>query len=81
MSCKILSDSDHIARKQHPCIWCREPIDAGEQYHVQTCIFECEWQSNKYHTECFEAATENWDFYTDGGFPPHSFKRGTSEEA
>lgn len=81
MSCQVLSDNDHTARKAHDCIWCREKIEIGQIYHVQVVVHEGDWQSNKYHPECFQAAIDFWREDLDGDFDAHAFERGTTQEA
>jgi hypothetical protein len=77
----ILDTRSHTARKEHRCIWCPEKILPKETYAVETCIFEGDFQSNKYHPECLKACKEmarkeDRDF----DFSEHEFKRGTTEE-
>lgn len=73
-----LSTTTHTARKEHACIWCREPIKPGEKYTVDCGVYCGDWQANKYHDECYGAASGE---DLSDGFEPHSFKRGTTEEA
>ena len=76
-----LSTERPTARKEYCCIWCNDPILKGEKHEKVAGIHEGEFQSNRFHPECFKAmqaffAEERFE----DDFSPHSFKRGTTEE-
>ncbi len=80
----LLNDATVHARKQHKCVWCGEAIQIGEKHHRQVYKMDGEIQGNRYHAECYVGMTELWKmdhFACEDGFTPHSFKRGTYEEA
>lgn len=55
MSFQLLSITHPIARKAHRCLWCPEPIRAGEVYDKIVGIYDGKLDSGKYHHECFKA--------------------------
>jgi len=78
MSYQLLSTSSPVARKNHNCIWCGEPIEKGLKHERQVIIFEGDFQMNRFHVECGQASAKY--FEDDSEFIPGSFKRGTAEE-
>jgi hypothetical protein len=58
------------ARKEHRCIYCGEPIRAGERYVYQTGVYETYWFVNKMHQECFDDLCDG-----DREFIPYSNER------
>jgi hypothetical protein len=81
MSWETIASSRPKARKQHRCIWCPGHIEKGEVHVVQTGKFEGDFQSNRYHPECFMAMQKAIDGDSDGGFMPHENKRGQINES
>jgi hypothetical protein len=73
----LIADEWPVARKEHQCIWCGEPIVIGEKYRRCRLIWEGDPITNKWHKECDDAAA-NVDL--EEGFDPYAFKRGTDEE-
>jgi hypothetical protein len=82
MSYQLLSLVQLVAKKAHPCIWCREKILAGETHRREASVFCGDFQSHRWHPECYTAAQDAFRRDPDNcEFEPHDFKRGTSEEA
>lgn len=71
---RLISDEVRTARKPHRCIWCGQPISAGEQYRYQRLIFDGEPNSNHWHPECFDAVDWSSGDYEDG-FTPYEGER------
>ena len=72
-----LSLRDLQARKQHGCIWCPEPIAVGERYKRQASVYCGDFQSNKYHPECWDAMVqEQTEWPDEPEFEAHSHERG-----
>lgn len=44
-----------VAKKQHRCEWCHEPIVAGERYYRFVGKWEGDFQNWAMHTNCHEA--------------------------
>lgn len=59
------------ARKAHRCIYCAEPIAAGDSYVYQKGNYDDRWYENKMHPECFDDMCE----LDDGEFTPYSNER------
>ena len=51
----LLKKTARTARKQHKCIWCDEPILAGEGYIDERSVYDYRIQAFKWHPECWEA--------------------------
>lgn len=81
MSYSFVSETRPKARKQHSCIWCRENIEAGQEYVKQAGSFDGEFQSNSYHPECIIACQKHLKEYGEDCFEPHASKRGSTEQA
>jgi len=79
MSWNTIRSHPRRARKAHSCIWCAEQIPVGETYHEDVGKFYGELQQNRYHPECYKAATTYW-CEGEEDFSPGEFKRGTLEE-
>lgn len=58
-----------VGKKDYRCIWCGQTIPKGQKHCKQTGIFEDEFQSNRYHPECFDAAGEDNGYWGDGFTP------------
>lgn len=63
------------ARKAHKCIYCAEPINAGETYCSQTGNYDGRWYENKMHPECFQELCDDGE----GEFTPYSNCRPSVE--
>ena len=76
MAYHLFSLTPHIARKQHRCIWCYEPVVRGEVYYREASIFEGRHQNFAWHWDCyFDAqavgeASGEWEFISDNERPP-----------
>lgn len=46
-----------IARKQHKCDWCGQPILVKEMYYAYK-VFDGEWDQDKFHFECSDKLEE-----------------------
>lgn len=69
------------ARKDHPCIWCTEPIAKGSAYKRVVGTWEGQIQTSLFHPECAEACQKFLRDNRADEFDPHEFKRGSTEEA
>lgn len=80
MSYTLFSKTKPVARKEHGCIWCRELIAVGSVYVREASTYSCDFQSHKWHPECWDAAQK---YFAEGEeeFDPHTHKRGSLEEA
>lgn len=63
---------------EHQCVWCGEEIKVGESYCFQAGTLNREFQFNKWHPECLEAACDRFCIRT--GFELHSYHRGSDKE-
>ena len=76
MSYTQLSESRHVARKKHVCMWCGQHINAGEQYIRLSGVYDGDFQVNKFHPECDEACTQEAAYEGPGfEFWPHENER------
>lgn len=71
----LLKDKLLTAKKEHTCIWCGGPILPGEVYHYQVYIYYGDFQTNKYHPECFDDAADGTDLEGDFEFTPYDHER------
>lgn len=55
MSYILLSESHPVARKEHKCIWCGQPISVGEKHRRERSIYDGKFQDQRWHFECDEA--------------------------
>lgn len=74
MSWTCLSDAPRVARKEHKCTWCGQPISPGERYQYSSGVFEGEFVTNSLHPECDKAAQEDYA-QTGEGFSPYENER------
>ncbi len=65
------------ARKAYQCVYCAEPISAGDEYVHQTGVYDGAWYRNRTHPECF---TDLCDV-GEGEFTPYSNERPIKEAA
>lgn len=74
MTYALLSESWPVARKQHRCIWCGEPIPIGEKYRREYSVFDGHFQNHAWHSECDDDAR---DYFSSGEdvFIPYSAER------
>lgn len=79
MSWTHLSTSHPIARKEYRCIWCSEPILKGEKHVIISGIGDGDFQSNRFHAECYKASQLYFQTTFDDFFDPYEFKRGSME--
>lgn len=68
-------------RKDHTCVWCPDKIMSGTRYELDVGLCKGDFQENKYHLECRDAADRFCRDNPGECFDPGSFKRGTTEEA
>lgn len=78
--CRI-SETQPKARKSYPCIWCRERILQGEKHLHRVGSFYGEFQDDRYHLECVEATERYFKESGEDEFEPHSYQRGSTQEA
>jgi hypothetical protein len=69
-----LSESTPLARKDHKCSWCGQPIPKGTRYAYSSGIFEGRMVVNKMHPECDAAAIEDFREWGEG-FTPYDNER------
>jgi hypothetical protein len=69
MSWTFLSESTPVARKDHKCSWCGQPITKATRYIYSSGIWEERVVVNKTHPECDEAAAEDYRMYGEGFMP------------
>lgn len=81
MSYQLLSERNPVAQKEYRCIWCPEKILKGEKHIHQFSKYDGNFQDQRWHLECKKAADEFFRIYSEEEFDPHSFKRGTCQEA
>jgi hypothetical protein len=74
MSFQLLSRTTPKARKEHQCIWCAQPIVNRATYVLDACLCDGDFQSNKWHPECQDAALDEFG-YTDFTFDPGEGQR------
>ena len=66
------------ARKDHPCFWCGEKINAGAECNYSAGIFEGDFYSGWMHLECENALGKS----DRDGYEEQGYKRGkTAEES
>lgn len=58
MSYNLISSEVRKARTPHRCIWCGQPIIAGETYRHERSTFCGEFQVQDWHPECDAAFAE-----------------------
>ena len=63
MSYRLLGDAVRKAKKEHQCIWCGEPIKAGDFFRDERSLYEGQFQHHRWHPECDKAAAE---YFADG---------------
>ena len=62
-------------RKAHRCVWCGEQIDAGETAHYRSGVYQGDFFSEHWHSECWIAML-NSDLGYEGEFYPEEQQRG-----
>ena len=72
-------DSRHerTARKEHQCCECHRTISVGEQYTLETCLYDGHWSTNKTCRHCI--AVRSWLSAVRGGWV-YEFVREDLEE-
>lgn len=74
MSYSLLSESWPVAKKQHRCIWCGEPVLVGEKYRREKSVYCGEMQNFAWHHECDDEAKEEF-LHGDNEFVAYSADR------
>lgn len=80
MSYQLISKTLPKARKEYPCIWCSEKILIGEIHLKEVGEFEGDFQSNRWHEECHNAAQMYFNESGENEFTPYENKRGSIDE-
>src|ERR1035437_214709 len=80
MSYQLISKTLPKARKEYPCIWCSEKILIGEIHLKEVGEFEGDFQSNRWHEECHNAAQMYFEESGENEFTPYENKRGSIDE-
>lgn len=57
-----LEIKNRIARKEHRCSWCGNPIRNGEEYEWQKFIFDGAFYEWHAHLACSRVANAIWDY-------------------
>lgn len=58
-----------VARKQHQCEWCPEPILKGDRHVYRFYRWSGETMSGRMHQECYDAMGRSSDQVSDGWIP------------
>jgi hypothetical protein len=75
----LTEDTPRIARKDHACYFCGEPIQKGEEYLERKGVCPGEgWWSMRMHQECRDVSL-NWEDQDFENFEPGSLIRGSDE--
>lgn len=53
-----ISTTYPVARKEHQCVACGDPILIGTKHCYDIGIYHGDFQANRWHTECYEFAAE-----------------------
>jgi len=80
MSYQVISTTLPTAKKEHKCIWCGESILINELHAKDVGVYECDFQSNRYHIECYNASHTYFKESGENCFEPYDNKRGSTEE-
>jgi hypothetical protein len=75
MSYTLLSETFPVARKQHRCIWCGQPIPVGEKYRNERSVYDGEMQAHHWHQECAAAQQAEGSEYGEWEFSPYDNER------
>lgn len=51
----VLAETFRVAAKPHACVWCPEPIAAGERHHSQVQKFDGRVETVRMHEDCNSA--------------------------
>ncbi len=81
MSYHCLSSTKPKARKDYACIWCPEKILKGEVHVHEVSTYCGDFQDQRWHPECRDAASKYFRESGDDEFSPNECKRGTNEPA
>ncbi|MEK6860586.1 MAG: hypothetical protein AABY07_01325 [Nanoarchaeota archaeon] len=68
-----INETYPAAKKEYRCQWCGETIKIKEIHVKQVCVYDGDFQSNRLHSECYEAYFE-LDY--DDAYSSYSMKRG-----
>lgn len=79
MSYAMLLSKTRTARKPHRCIWCGEPINAGEKYIDHRYVGDDGPAMDRYHPECDDAVSRSGDDVAEG-FAAYEQLRGLTME-
>lgn len=69
MSCETIAETWQVAKKEHRCSWCGQQIPIGERYLRSRVVFEGDPQTNKLHSECADAAADDYREWGEGYMP------------
>jgi hypothetical protein len=79
MSYQLISKTLPKARKEYPCIWCSEKINIGEIHLKEVGEFDGDFQSNRWHEECHNAAQMYFKESGEDCFEPYGNERGSTK--
>ena len=80
MSYDVIEHRSKVARKQHDCDYCHNPIMKGEEYDYQKNIFDGEFYEWHTHLACSRVAAAIWDYCDpDEGMSDQEFRDGCQE--
>jgi len=76
----LISTTKPNAKKEYDCIWCSEKILKGEQHVKEVGEYQGDFQSNRWHQECHNAAQLYFEESNENEFTPHNNERGSKKE-
>jgi hypothetical protein len=76
MSYNEISVTVRKARKQHPCEWCIQKIEIGEEHFLRVYTFEGEFTTGRMHNVCFAAMEKSDHATVSEGWPTGAFRKG-----
>ena len=76
----LISTTKPTAKKEYDCIWCSEKILKGESHVKEVGNYDREFQSNRWHQECHDAAQLYFSENDETDFTPYDNERASKEE-
>lgn len=69
-----------VARKEHQCTWCGQPIAKGESHQMWKSV-DGGWFTNRMHPECVQACNEECSEWNDDEYHPYDNERPAAQSA